>query len=134
MLVEKMGSVLIVDDEIGARESLKMILKNDYEVFLAKIAEEAFSQIKEHSPMDKSLVEKPDDGNWVSKKFVYIPGAISLSFWVISFAFSALIVFPAIFLSVALYFAYGGGFAFQALFLWKRGYGEVDDLLQTIRS
>jgi DNA-binding NtrC family response regulator len=46
MLVEKMGSVLIVDDEIGARESLKMILKNDYEVFLAKIAEEAFSQIK----------------------------------------------------------------------------------------
>jgi DNA-binding NtrC family response regulator len=50
MLVGKMRSVLIVDDEIGARESLKMILKNDYEVFLAKNAEEAFSQIKEHSP------------------------------------------------------------------------------------
>src|SRR4030043_1444479 len=47
---EKIRSVLIVDDEIGARESLKMILKNDYEVFLAKNAEEAFSQIKEHSP------------------------------------------------------------------------------------
>jgi len=50
MLVGKMRSVLIVDDEIGARESLKMILKNDYEVFLANNAEEAFSQIKEHSP------------------------------------------------------------------------------------
>jgi DNA-binding NtrC family response regulator len=50
MLVGKMRSVLIVDDEIGARESLKMVLKNDYEVFLAKNAEEAFSQIEEHSP------------------------------------------------------------------------------------
>jgi putative PEP-CTERM system response regulator len=43
-------SVLIVDDEVGARESLKMILKNDYEVILAKDAEEAFFQIKAHSP------------------------------------------------------------------------------------
>ena len=45
-----MRSVLIVDDEIAVRECLKMILKNDYEVFLAKNAEETFSQIKEHSP------------------------------------------------------------------------------------
>ena len=45
-----MRRVLIVDDEIGVRESLKMVLKDDYEVFLAKTAEEAFSQIKEHSP------------------------------------------------------------------------------------
>jgi len=43
-------SVLIVDDEVGTRESIKMILKHDYEVFLAKDAEEAFLQIKEHSP------------------------------------------------------------------------------------
>jgi DNA-binding NtrC family response regulator len=42
--------VLIVDDEVGTRESIKMILKHDYEVFLAKDAEEAFLQIKEHSP------------------------------------------------------------------------------------
>jgi len=47
---EKLRSVLIVDDEVGARESLKMILKNDYEVFSAKDAEEAFLQIKKHSP------------------------------------------------------------------------------------
>jgi DNA-binding NtrC family response regulator len=43
-------SVLIIDDEVGARESLRMILKTDYEVFLAKNAEEAFQQIKTHSP------------------------------------------------------------------------------------
>ncbi len=45
-----MRSVLIVDDEIGVRESLKMILDKHYEVFLAKNAEEAFSEIKEHTP------------------------------------------------------------------------------------
>jgi len=46
----QMKGVLIVDDEIGTRESLRMLLKNAYEVFLAKNAEEAFLQIKEHSP------------------------------------------------------------------------------------
>jgi len=56
--------------------------------------------------MDKSLVGKPDYGNWVSKKFLYLPGAISLLFWVISLAFPALMVVAAIFLLVALYFAY----------------------------
>ncbi len=45
-----MRSVLIVDDEFGVRESLRIVLKNDYEVFLAKNAEEAFSQTKKHSP------------------------------------------------------------------------------------
>ncbi len=34
----EMRSVLIVDDEIAVRECVKMILKNDYEVFLAKNA------------------------------------------------------------------------------------------------
>jgi DNA-binding NtrC family response regulator len=50
MLGRKMRSVLVVDDEIAVRECVKMILKNDYEVFLAKNAEEAFSQIKEQTP------------------------------------------------------------------------------------
>jgi len=45
-----MKGVLIVDDEVGTRESLRMLLKNDYEVFLAKNAEETFLQMKEHSP------------------------------------------------------------------------------------
>jgi DNA-binding NtrC family response regulator len=43
-------SVLIVDDEVGARESLRMILKTDYTVLLAKDGEEAILQIREHSP------------------------------------------------------------------------------------
>ncbi len=47
---EKLRSVLVVDDEVGARESLKMILKSDYEVFSAKDAEEALHHIKERSP------------------------------------------------------------------------------------
>ena len=47
---DKVRSVLIVDDEVGVRESLKMILKKDYDVFLAKDAEEAFLQIKENAP------------------------------------------------------------------------------------
>lgn len=50
LMAEKSRSVLIVDDEVGARESLKMILKSDYEVFLARDAEEGFLQIKVHSP------------------------------------------------------------------------------------
>jgi len=45
-----MRSILIVDDEVGARESLRMVLKSDYEVFLARNAEEAFLRLKEHSP------------------------------------------------------------------------------------
>ena len=49
-MAEKSRSVLIVDDEVGARESLKMILKSDYEVFLARDAEEGLLQVKVHSP------------------------------------------------------------------------------------
>jgi PleD family two-component response regulator len=44
------ASILIVDDEIGARESLKMVFKDEYEVLLARNAEEAFLQLKEQVP------------------------------------------------------------------------------------
>jgi len=43
-------SILIVDDEIGARESLKMVFKDEFDVFLAKNAEEAFLQMKDQDP------------------------------------------------------------------------------------
>ena len=56
--------------------------------------------------MTKSFSEKPDYGNWVPKKFIYIPGAISLLFWAISFALTALVLVAVVFLVVALYFAY----------------------------
>ncbi len=45
-----MRSVLVIDDEVGARESLKMILKNEYEVFLARDAEEGLRQVEKNSP------------------------------------------------------------------------------------
>ncbi len=47
---EPQRSILIVDDEAGARESLRMILKGEYQVLLAKNAEEAFRQIETHLP------------------------------------------------------------------------------------
>jgi len=55
--------------------------------------------------MNKSFSEKPDYGNWVSKKFIYIPISISL-FFGLSLVFPALIVLTTVFLVVALYFAY----------------------------
>ena len=45
-----MRSILIVDDEVGARESLKMVFKEEYEVLLAKNAEESFRKLKECVP------------------------------------------------------------------------------------
>ena len=39
-----------MDDEVGARESLRMVFRDDFEVLLARNAEEAFRQIKEHAP------------------------------------------------------------------------------------
>jgi len=55
---------------------------------------------------DKLLAEKPDYGNWVAKKFIYIPGAITLCFFGLSFLILALIVVALVFFVVALYFAY----------------------------
>lgn len=47
---DSLKSILVVDDEVGTRESLRMILKGEYQVFLAKNAEEAFRQIDSHIP------------------------------------------------------------------------------------
>jgi DNA-binding NtrC family response regulator len=47
---ETLKTILIVDDEVGARESLRMILKGEYQVLLAKNAEETFRQIDTHIP------------------------------------------------------------------------------------
>jgi len=56
--------------------------------------------------MGGQMVGKSEYGNWVSKKFIYIPGAISLLFWVMSFALTALVLVAVVFLLVAFYFAY----------------------------
>jgi DNA-binding NtrC family response regulator len=41
------SSVLIVDDEFGVRESLRMLLKSHYEIFTAQDGEEALEVLKE---------------------------------------------------------------------------------------
>jgi DNA-binding NtrC family response regulator len=41
------GSILIVDDEVGPRESLRMILKHIYEVHTAKNGQEAINFIRQ---------------------------------------------------------------------------------------
>jgi ubiquinone/menaquinone biosynthesis C-methylase UbiE len=56
--------------------------------------------------MDKSFGEKPDYGNWVPTKSIYIPAAISVCFSGLSFVFPALIAVGVVFLVVTLYFAY----------------------------
>jgi DNA-binding NtrC family response regulator len=43
------GSILIVDDEVGPRESLRMILKPLYEVYTAGDGQEALRLIKEEN-------------------------------------------------------------------------------------
>jgi len=41
------STVLIVDDEFGVRESLRMLLKSHYEIFTAQDGEEALEVLKE---------------------------------------------------------------------------------------
>ena len=45
-----MQKVLIVDDELGIRESLKMILKDDYDVVMASSGHEALRIVDEAIP------------------------------------------------------------------------------------
>jgi len=56
--------------------------------------------------MDKSFGEKPDYGNWVPAKSIYILAAISLCFFALSFVLLAFIVVAVVFSVFALYFAY----------------------------
>ena len=44
------GKILVVDDEIGPRESLRMLLKNTHEVFLADHVDAGLEMLKEHKP------------------------------------------------------------------------------------
>ena len=46
--MEDKGSVLVVDDELGARESMRMILKNQFDVSTADNGDKAVAFIEEH--------------------------------------------------------------------------------------
>jgi SAM-dependent methyltransferase len=56
--------------------------------------------------MIKSKADKPDYGNWVSTRLIYIPAAASLMFLALSFALPAFRVLAAVSLVVPAYFAY----------------------------
>jgi SAM-dependent methyltransferase len=56
--------------------------------------------------MTQLLTEKPDYGNWVSTRFIYIPGIMSLIFWGGAIKTPFLVVIAALFLLITLYFAY----------------------------
>ena len=56
--------------------------------------------------MNKSVTTKPDYGNWVSTKFIYVPGTISLLFFGLAVAVPALIGVALFFCLAAIYFVY----------------------------
>jgi SAM-dependent methyltransferase len=56
--------------------------------------------------MKRSPAEKSKYGNWVSARFVYIPGILGLILMGLSLLFPFLAVIAALFLFVSLYFAY----------------------------
>ena len=59
---ELLGKVLVIDDEKGPRESLRMVLKYDYEVFLADRVDGGIKLLREEKPdlviMDIRMPEK----------------------------------------------------------------------------
>jgi len=59
---ELLGKILVIDDERGPRESLRMVLKYDYEVFLADRVDGGMELLRERKPdlviMDIRMPEK----------------------------------------------------------------------------
>ena len=59
---QKLGTVLVIDDERGPRESLRMVLKYDYEIFLADRVDGGVELLRERKPdlviMDIRMPEK----------------------------------------------------------------------------
>lgn len=44
------GKVLVIDDEVGPRESLRILLKTDYAVFCAESVDAGIDLLKQHTP------------------------------------------------------------------------------------
>ncbi|WP_372845179.1 sensor histidine kinase [Pontiella sp.] len=59
---DKLGTVLVIDDERGPRESLRMVLKYDYDMFLAERVDAGIQLLREQEPdlviMDIRMPEK----------------------------------------------------------------------------
>ena len=73
-----------------------------------------------NSRMKQPSAEKPNYGNWVSTRLIYVPGVISLIFMGLAIILPFLLVVAALFLFVSLYFAY-------ARYLFSPQGGNVQD-------
>lgn len=56
--------------------------------------------------MNGRMIEKPEYGNWVPKRLIYIPGAIGLVLFGLALLFSILVIPAALFFLVSVYFTY----------------------------
>jgi|SRR5271157_513732 len=56
--------------------------------------------------MSGQVSAKPDYGNWVSKRIIYVPGIIGLVFLALAFLFPILLILSVLFLVISVYFAY----------------------------
>jgi hypothetical protein len=71
------------------------------------------------------VVEKPDYGNWVSKKFLYVPGVLGVFFLVISWLVSLLVIFAFLFFIIMAYFTY-------ARYLFSPNGGNLQSQIQDL--
>lgn len=56
--------------------------------------------------MTQSLTEKPNYGNWISKRFIYVPVVLDLLFISLAILFPIMIFLAVLFFCIILYFAY----------------------------
>ncbi len=70
--------------------------------------------------MNAQLAARPDYGNWVSRRFIVVPGALAVIFLGLSSAFPLLLIVAVPFLLIAAYFLY-------ARYLFSSGGGAVQE-------
>jgi hypothetical protein len=75
--------------------------------------------------VSKLLIEKPEYGNWVSVRLLYIPGLISVLFGGLFFLFPVLIIAALIFFLCFVYFAY-------ARWRFSSGGGNIQSRIQNL--
>ena len=73
--------------------------------------------------MKQASAEKPNYGNWVSARLIYVPGVVSFLFMGLAIMFPFLIVVAVFFLFVTLYFAY-------TRYLFSPQGGNVQDIVR----
>ena len=80
----------------------------------------SYGKVTGDNKMKQPSAEKPNYGNWVSTRLIYLPGIVSLIFIGLAIIFPFLIVVAALFLFVFLYFVY-------ARYLFSPQGGDLQD-------